>query len=141
MAIPMPETLPCPFCGADASACWVMDEKEGKSMRVECSRNGECPSPSWKEPADHYETDAQCVASVIRFWNRRAAPQEPTDAEVEAAARAICAEQSAFMGEPACWAVKGADGCELPWPNPGCNEPGCHAVARAALIAARKARA
>lgn len=70
-----------------------------------------------------------------------AAPPEPTDAEVEAAARAICAEQSAFMGEPACWAVKGADGCELPWPNPGCNEPGCHAVASAALIAARKARA
>lgn len=68
-------------------------------------------------------------------------PQEPTDAEVEAAARAICAEQSAFMGEPACWAVKGADGSELPWPNPGCSEPGCHAVARAALIAARKARA
>ena len=42
-------------------------------------------------------------------------------------AKAICSEQCAFMGEPACHKVKG------PWPNPACNEPGCMALAEAAL--------
>lgn len=71
MSVPMPETLPCPFCGADASAGWVMDAKDGKSLRVACSREGECPSPEWQEPASEYEGDGECVASVIRFWNQR----------------------------------------------------------------------
>lgn len=134
MAIPMPETLPCPFCGADASACWVMDEKEGKSMRVECSRNGECPSPSWKEPADHYEADAECVASVIRFWNRRAAPPEPTDAEVEAAA-ALVWEMGEFAGLHWREAQKLAPGGQI-----GSEAAKARRIARTALLAGRKGR-
>ena len=108
-----------PACVPGGERCWSEDHP------------GDCCEDGCEMPAIEY----------IRADLVPQPPQEPTDAEVEAAARAICAEQSAFMGEPACWAVKGADGCELPWPNPGCNEPGCHAVARAALIAARKARA
>lgn len=69
----MPATLPCPFCGADASAKWVMHEKRGKSVLVECSREGECPSPHWEEAADEHESDENCVKSVIGFWNTRAA--------------------------------------------------------------------
>lgn len=118
--------------------------------------DNDAPARIWLEPAcvpygercwaEHNPGDCGeegCEMPAIEYVRADLVPQpqEPTDAEVEAAARAICAEQSAFMGEPACWAVKGADGSELPWPNPGCSEPGCHAVARAALIAARKARA
>jgi hypothetical protein len=56
----------------------------------------------------------------------------------DTAARAICAERCAFMGEPACWEVAGE------WPNPACDEPGCHALALAAVAAldqAAKAKA
>jgi hypothetical protein len=70
--IPMSATLPCPFCGADATVGWVVDEADGKSLRVECSRDGGCPSPWWQEPASHYESDADCVKGVIGFWNMRA---------------------------------------------------------------------
>lgn len=49
-----------------------------------------------------------------------------TDAEVEQIARAICREACAFMGEQPCFSVEGE-----PWPNPDCNEPGCHALAAA----------
>ena len=55
--------------------------------------------------------------------------------KAEAAARAICQERCAFMGEPACWQVSGGAGSELPWPNPDCDEPGCHALAAAAVKA------
>lgn len=41
-------------------------------------------------------------------------------------ARAICAEQCAFFGEPPCWQIRG----EL---SPLCNEPGCKALAMAAI--------
>lgn len=60
-------------------------------------------------------------------------------ADVDCAARAICRETCAFMGEPACFDVTGDDGAPLPWPNPNCDEPGCHALALAA-ITAREAR-
>jgi hypothetical protein len=46
--------------------------------------------------------------------------------------RAICAEQCAFMGEPPCWSFPG------PWPNPECSDPGCHALAKAAVEAMTK---
>lgn len=44
-------------------------------------------------------------------------------------ARVICQEQCAFRGEPPCWQVSGE------WPNPNCDEPGCHALADAVLEA------
>lgn len=47
---------------------------------------------------------------------------------VEATARAVCQERCAFMGEPPCWKVG-------EWPNTECDEPGCIAVATAALTA------
>lgn len=48
--------------------------------------------------------------------------------DVETAARAVCRERCSFMGEPPCWEV-GA------WPNEECDEPGCHALAKAAIAA------
>lgn len=68
----------CPFCGADAALKWVLDDRHiqnghgGKSLRVSCSRDGECPSPFWIEQADEHEDDASCLVSVTGFWNRRA---------------------------------------------------------------------
>lgn len=44
------------------------------------------------------------------------------------AARAICAERCAFYGEPPCWKV--GDGL-----SPDCDEPGCEALAAAAIRA------
>lgn len=49
--------------------------------------------------------------------------------KLERVARAVCAETCAFMGEPPCYTVEGE------WPNPNCSEPGCHAIARAAIAA------
>jgi hypothetical protein len=46
----------------------------------------------------------------------------------EIAARAICAEQCAFMGEPPCWRIAPDE-----WPNLQCDEPGCMALGRAVL--------
>lgn len=45
--------------------------------------------------------------------------------ETEVVARAICAEQCAVYGEPPCY--------EHGWPNPDCDEPGCIALAIAAI--------
>ena len=56
----------------------------------------------------------------------------PTDAQ-ERMARALCQERCAFMGEPPCWEVASDD-----WPNPHCDEPGCAALAAAALACARE---
>lgn len=52
---------------------------------------------------------------------------DPTDR----IARAICREKCAFMGEPPCF-DKSIFG-EEPWPNPYCDEPGCHALAAAVV--------
>lgn len=74
----MIELKPCPFCGADASLKWVLDDKAihnghgGKTLRVSCSRDGECPSPHWAEAADEHEDDAACLVSITSFWNTRA---------------------------------------------------------------------
>lgn len=70
--ITMPETLPCPFCGADAEAPWIADEKLGKCFCVRCSRDGECPSPNWMEDARGHESDQELVDSCVTFWNTRA---------------------------------------------------------------------
>lgn len=53
-----------------------------------------------------------------------------TDDQFDAMHRAICQETCAFMGEPACWQVVPNE-----WPNPNCDEPGCHALALAAAFA------
>ena len=50
--------------------------------------------------------------------------------KVEVAARAICQEQCAMYGEPACWRI-----APDKWPNIGCAAPGCHALAKAAVAA------
>ena len=52
----------------------------------------------------------------------------------EKIARAICREQCAFRGEPPCWQVSGE------WPNPNCDEPGCHALADAVIEALKEKR-
>lgn len=43
-------------------------------------------------------------------------------------ARAICRENCAFYGEPPCHETG-------PWPNEGCDSPGCMALAVAGLAA------
>lgn len=57
------------------------------------------------------------------------------DSEVEAVARAICAEKCAVYGEPPCHQVVPDE-----WPNPNCDEPGCHTYARVAIAALDQAR-
>lgn len=57
------------------------------------------------------------------------------DGDVREAAMAICAETCAFMGELPCWRMKDDQDQPLPWPAPACNEPGCMALAQAALAA------
>jgi hypothetical protein len=51
---------------------------------------------------------------------------------VEKAAKKICQEKCAFMGEPPCW-----DGpfMDEEFPPPACSEPGCLAEAEAACLA------
>jgi hypothetical protein len=56
---------------------------------------------------------------------------------VDAIERAICAEHCAFFGEPPCWQVTDDHGEALLWPNPDCDEPGCHSLAQAAAAALR----
>lgn len=83
--IEMVPLKPCPFCGADATAKWVMDETAmenghgGKAIRISCSREGMCPSPTWCEPCDEHENDAECMMSVSSFWNQRAEDWEPAE--------------------------------------------------------------
>jgi hypothetical protein len=58
--------------------------------------------------------------------------QGAAQSEIDRIARAICREQCAFYGEHACYTLCDDQGKELPWPNPNCDEPGCHALAMAA---------
>ncbi len=65
---------------------------------------------------------------------------QPVD-ELDRLARAICQEDCAFRGEPACWEMTASEGPEAcPWPNPNCDEPGCQAYAMAVLAALAAAR-
>lgn len=99
---------PCPFCGADGHVSWVMHEKFGKSIRVQCSRDGECPSPSWTEYCEDHESDADCLQSVVRFWNTRAedwASDELVQLRVKLSAaerRASIAERERDRAQTAC---------------------------------------
>jgi len=52
---------------------------------------------------------------------------------VERVAKAICREACAFYGEPPCWKL-GDEFVQEPWP-PDCGEPGCFALAAAAIRA------
>jgi hypothetical protein len=53
--------------------------------------------------------------------------------DVERVARAICAESCAFRGEPPCYTfAPEVEGQE--W-HDGCSEPGCIALAQAAICA------
>lgn len=56
-------------------------------------------------------------------------PAAPASPDIEIVAKAICRENCAFIGEKPCFEVEGT------WPNPNCQEPGCHAQARAAIAA------
>ena len=64
-----------------------------------------------------------------------------TDAErkaalVEKVERALCQEKCAFYGEPPCWGLDPAEYVIEPWNPNGCDEPGCGALAHAALTVA-----
>lgn len=54
---------------------------------------------------------------------------------IERMAKAICAETCTFMGEQPCWQIRGDKGEKLPWPAEACSEPGCMALAQAAIAA------
>jgi hypothetical protein len=53
-------------------------------------------------------------------------------ASQEDVARAICAEKCAYYGEPPCWRIAPDD-----FATKDCDEPGCRALAAAALAALR----
>lgn len=55
--------------------------------------------------------------------------------DVERVAKAICRETCAFMGELACWQITDDHGDKLLWPPELCSEPGCEALAMAAVAA------
>jgi hypothetical protein len=62
-------------------------------------------------------------------------PRTPSAEEIDRVARAICREKCAFYGEPPCFSLEDDDGNPVPWPNTHCDEPGCGALALAALLA------
>jgi hypothetical protein len=70
--------------------------------------------------------DGQWVCS--RECYDRAVGEGDAPERVDRIARAICAEQCAEYGEPPCHKTG-------PWPNEGCDEPGCIALATATLTA------
>jgi hypothetical protein len=74
----LPHLKNCPFCGADAELSWVMSAG-GKAICVSCSRDGECPSPTWQEDTSEHENDATCLDSVVTFWNTRAEDWQPEE--------------------------------------------------------------
>ena len=55
---------------------------------------------------------------------------------VEKVAKEICREKCAFYGEPPCWDL-GDEYVQEPWP-PDCGEPGCFALAAAAIRALKE---
>lgn len=56
-------------------------------------------------------------------------------ADVREAAMAICQERCAYIGEPPCWKIQDDQGNDMPWPAPACDDPGCMAMAEAAVAA------
>jgi len=94
----------CPFCGADAQIKWTFCDaaaKRGegeKALRVSCSRDGECPSPSWEEVCSEHDDDAACLVSVVTFWNTRA--EDWSAAEMnKLRVRLVAAENRARLAE------------------------------------------
>jgi hypothetical protein len=59
----------------------------------------------------------------------------PRQFAVAAVARAICRETCAFKGEPPCWTLANAHEETIIFPPPTCDEPGCVALAEAAVVA------
>ena len=78
-----------------------------------------------------FDTSDDTLREIYIDMFAAASPSASTgkDGRVERVARAICRENCAFVGEKPCFEVEGA------WPNPNCQEPGCHAQATAALAA------
>lgn len=59
-----------------------------------------------------------------------------SDADVREVAMALCREHCAYYGEPPCFAIRDdRTGKHLPWPPESCDEPGCMALAHAAVSA------
>jgi hypothetical protein len=54
----------------------------------------------------------------------------------EKVARALCQEKCAFFGEPPCWGLDPAEYVIEPWSPDTCDEPGCGALADAAIAIA-----
>jgi hypothetical protein len=50
---------------------------------------------------------------------------------IDKIAKTICRERCAFFGERPCFMVHDDAGLAMRWPNPNCDEPGCHALAAA----------
>lgn len=57
---------------------------------------------------------------------------------IEKVARAICAEQCAFYGEPPCFESQFTDEADDIGLSPHCDSPGCKALAMAAITANNK---
>lgn len=48
---------------------------------------------------------------------------------IDTIARAICSANCAYRGVTPCWSVHTDRSDAMEWPNPLCNEPGCHSIA------------
>jgi hypothetical protein len=78
------------------------------------------------------------AVAALRTTGEPAMPTDspnPSPEAVDRVARAICREKCASYGEPPCFTLEDDDGNLVPWPNPHCDEPGCGALAVAALLA------
>ena len=58
--------------------------------------------------------------------------REPSKAEIERTAKAICRERCAYMGEPNCVGI--AREVRDIWPPESCDDPGCVVLATVALM-------
>ena len=63
--------------------------------------------------------------------------KEEYNARIDAITRAICRETCAYKGEPPCWKLV-ENGERVMFPPPTCDEPGCFALAEAAVDAVGK---
>lgn len=48
---------------------------------------------------------------------------------IDRIARSICAANCAYRGITPCWSIHTQRADAQEWPNPNCNEPGCHSIA------------
>ena len=120
-----------PNCGhhdETTGRCWCVDA--GPLACDECGAKPVAYVRAGKPTAD-LVTKITALRERVADLEARLSRYEaaPDEAAVETAAMIICREKCAFVGDPPCWKVDG------PWPNPSCDEPGCHAIARAAITA------